>query len=182
MKTIAILSVTFLLGLGGMPTAFAKTGKLNKSELKAERLARRESRQSEVSYQSQNQFCIDFGTIPGVEWNRSKDFDEATFTKNGVVLTAYYDNYGNLAGTTQNKAVSDLPAGSLQKIRKEYGDYAIGQVMIYHDNELSDTEMVLNGLPLGNMDSYFVKLTRGTQVILLKVSMDGHVSFSEQIS
>jgi hypothetical protein len=181
MKAIAILSATFLLGIGGLQAATTKTGTSNKAELKAERITRREARQKEVSIQSQFQFDDDFGYIPDVRWFRSDNFDEATFTKNGVFMTAYYDDNQSLVGTTQPETVSDLPAGSVEKIREKYSDYTIGPVIFYHDNELNDMDMILYGFPIEDTDNYFVELTKDDHAIALKVDPVGNVLFFTHI-
>ena len=50
----------------------------------------------DVSYQAKQQFQQDFENVSGVEWKRTNYFDEATFTKDGEKMTAYYDNEAQL--------------------------------------------------------------------------------------
>ncbi|MEO6286503.1 MAG: hypothetical protein ABIN80_26575 [Dyadobacter sp.] len=153
-----------------------------KKELKAEKREARHDRPISVSVKSKNSFLSDFGNVGHVEWVATPQFDEATFTKEGKTLTAYYDFHSELVGTTSNKKIADLPAAALNEIKKEYKDYVIGAVILFDDNELNDTNMLLYGTQFEDADHYFVTITKGKHEEVLKVNMDGGVSFFRTLS
>ena len=55
----------------------------------------------------------------------SVNFDEAVFTKNGKTMTAWYDFYENLVGTTSKASFADLPAEGQKAIKTRYKDYTM---------------------------------------------------------
>ena len=82
----------------------------------------------EVSDLAREQFKVDFGNIPVNAWEGINNFDEATFTKDGNVTSAFYDDHAQLVGTTTEKKFSDLPLKAQKWINKKYNGYAIDDV------------------------------------------------------
>jgi hypothetical protein len=185
MKKFAILSMTILFafsvtyaqpknsekgkGLGSTPEAVANKVPLKKLE------------GSMVSQNAKNSFIADFGNIPEVQWKRTDTFDEAAFTKDNRNLIAYYDDGGNLVGTTEPKTFSDLPEKARKSINEKYKDFKIGNVIFFDDNDRNDTEMVLWSTQFQDEDLYFVELERGTNKIIVRVSPAGYVSLFKQL-
>ena len=107
MKKLMILSaVTFILAakVNAQTTeVYVKNDiiqlKNQESVIRKEKLEdKRELRKlegNEVSYQSKQQFYVDFGDIPEPQWERTANFDEATFSKDGQVLTAFMEMIQN---------------------------------------------------------------------------------------
>ena len=58
-------------------------------------------------------------------------------------MTAFYDENGDLVGTTYPKKFTDLPANAQMEIKTKYKDYKIGPVVLYDDNEANDTDMIM---------------------------------------
>ncbi|MBL7737119.1 MAG: hypothetical protein JNL51_16805 [Chitinophagaceae bacterium] len=135
----------------------------------------------EVSYQSKQQFNSDFRDASAVTWKRTNYFDEASFTKDGVRMTAYYDNESNLVGTTTAKTANDIPAAALKEISKKYKDYTIQSVMLFDDNEFNETDMLLYDTQFDDADNYFVEMKKGADELILKVDMQGNVSYFKEI-
>ena len=148
-----------------------------KKEKKEDRKELRKLKGAEVSYQSKQAFLTDFGNVPGTEWSRLDNFDEATFTKDGQTKSAFYDFDSKLVGTTQNKTYADIPAKAQQNIMKYYKGYTPVDVLLFDDNELNETDMILYGNQFADKDSYFVELTNGPKKIVVQVSMDGEVGY-----
>ena len=134
-----------------------------------------------VNVASQNSFASDFGKLPNVEWRRGLMFDEATFTKNGVKMIAYYDENAKLVGTTQAKKFSDLPLKAQSEITTKYKDYSVGQIIFFDDNELNDTDMYLYGNQFEDEDNYFAELSKGGQKLVVKIDVKGDVGFFTKI-
>lgn len=86
-------------------------------EKKADRKELKELKGKEVSYEAKEQFYRDFGDAPAT-WRRETPYDIATFTKDGVLQSAYYDADAQLVGTTFQKNYADLPTKAKETIEK----------------------------------------------------------------
>lgn len=176
-----VLSVTgFVLLLSA--TAMAQTDVATiakKEERKEKREIRRETK--EVSSLSKQHFSNDFPDVNDAHWNATVNFDEVTFTNNGVKTTAFYDFNSQLVGTTVNKSFSDIPAKARQNIQEHYKGYKNGDVIMFDDNEANETDMILYGTRFEDEDNYFVSIKNSKETIVLKVNMEGEVSFFKKI-
>lgn len=152
-----------------------------KKEKKAERKALRKLEGHEVSYQSKEQFAVDFANATNVTWKRTAFFDEAIFTQDGRTQTAYYDIHNDLVGTTELKQFADLPASAQKTILKRYKDYSIEKVILFDDNETNDTDMLMYGRQFDDADNYFVEIRKGAKDLVLQVDMGGDVSYFGQM-
>lgn len=155
--------------------------KTAKTEIKEERKELRKLKGSEVSYQSKQAFAKDFGNIPVTKWARTDYFDEATFTKDGKVMTAYYDANSQLVGTTSHSTFDQIPAVAQKYINNKYAGYTKGEVIFFDDNELNETDMVMYGEQFDDADNYFIDLKKDGKEIMLRSDMSGNVSFFKQI-
>jgi len=150
---------------------------ITKKEKREERKELRKLEGPSVSYQAKQQFYEDFGDIPDVAWERTAAFDEATFTKDGQEIKAFYDFHAELVGTTTPKTFADLPMAAQQYIHKKYNDYEAKKVIMFDDNEYNESDMLLYGQQFEDEDSYFVEVQKNDKRIILQVSMDGQVSY-----
>lgn len=153
-----------------------------KKDKKEQKRELRKLEGQEVSYQSKQQFYVDFGNIPVSEWKRTSYFDEATFMKDGQEMKAYYDMDSQLVGTTMDKSYADLPFTAQKYIDAKYSDYGKGSVIFFDDNETNDMDMVMYGTQFEDSDMYFIELSKNNKRIVLKVDMNGNVSFFTQLS
>jgi hypothetical protein len=147
---------------------------------KEKREERRELRKLEgpgASYQSKQSFFQDFGDLPDVAWERTPAFDEATFTKDGQEMKAFYDFHAELVGTIVQKTFADLPMAAQQYIHQKYNDYEARKVFLFDDNEFNESDMLLYNQQFEDADSYFVEVVKGDKRIVLQVSMGGQVSY-----
>jgi hypothetical protein len=187
MKKSIILSGTFLLALtlfSMLPQTSVAGGKATneeKIELKLERKALREAALNNVSMASKNSFYEEYGDVKDVVWQKTQNFDEATFTLNGQKMTAYFNADAFLVGTTSARSFDELPGKSQSKIKSLYPDYKIARVF-YFDNQSADaSELLIDGMPLNDEDNYFVELKKDSHKIILKVDPLGETSFFKQI-
>jgi hypothetical protein len=184
MKRIVIFSITILLAVSAA-IAQPKTvpaSKENKKESKAERIALRKLEGKDVSNASLQSFSVDYPNCSNVTWKRSPNFDEASFTdKNGLMLTAFYDADGKLVGTTRYVTFDVVPVKGQQEIKKHYKDYTIGKVLFFDDNEANESDMILWAAQFDDADNYFVELTKGNETSIVKVDMEGMVSYFAKI-
>ncbi|MBS1920554.1 MAG: hypothetical protein JST17_09900 [Bacteroidetes bacterium] len=133
-----------------------------------------------VNYQTEQHFFADFPKATNVKWGH-KNFDEATFRNGRINETAYYDFNNNLIGTSRKVSFSRLPEKAQIEIQKEYPGYDVSNVILFKDNTSNDTEMMLYNTTFEDADNYFAELIKGTNKIALKISMDGNVSFFQNI-
>lgn len=61
-------------------------------------------------------FASSFANAENVTWNSNGKFDQATFILNNEKVTAYYDTYGALVGTTKNVAFDKLPKAAIESL------------------------------------------------------------------
>lgn len=177
MKNV-IPAATLLLFISGSAMAQNSSTSATKKEAREEK---RETRKSEVAYQSKQQFERDFNNAKNVQWKVTKNFDEATFNNNGITTTAYYDAGSQLVGTTTRKSFSDIPMKAQQHIKEYYKGYKTGEVIMFDDNEANETDMVLYDTSFEDADNYFVSLKNNKEAIILKVNMEGEVSFFKKV-
>jgi hypothetical protein len=136
----------------------------------------------EVSVLAKSHFNEDFGNLPDVQWIRSANFDEASFTRNGIKMKAWYGDDARLIGTTSYVSFSDVPAKGQKEIKARYKDYTIGPVVFFEDNETNESDMILYGMQFEDADNYFVELSKGKDIIVLKVTPESNVSFFQKLS
>lgn len=148
---------------------------------KKDKITLRKLEGKEASYQSKQQFKMDFSNATNVSWTRDDFLDKATFTQNGKKMEAYYDFDSKLVGTVTPIAFADLPASAQKDIQKHYKDYNIVRAISYDDNESNSDDMLLYGTQFEDEDSYFVELSRNDKKIVLHVLPDGGVFYFTEI-
>ncbi|MFT3700973.1 MAG: hypothetical protein QM802_01275 [Agriterribacter sp.] len=153
-----------------------------KKQERSDKITLRKMEGNDASYQSKEQFRVDFGDVAEVSWGRSGYYDEAVFTKDGKSMKAFYDPDAHLVGTVTAKTFNDLPKDAQKDITKRYKDYTVDKVIFYDDNESNETDMILYGSQFDDADNYFVELSKGTAKLVLQIQPDGNVSFFKQIS
>ncbi len=174
MKKAMVLALTFLFVIFIAQGQAPKTERMqSKAVKKTVTLKKLEGK--EISSVAKANFKVDFGDIANVKWSRSAYFDEASFTKNGVQMIAYYDLPGKLVGTTSVKKFTDLPEGAQKKIQTEYKDYTVGTVLFFDDNEDNPTDMYLYGQQFDDSDNYFVELKKQGKTTILQVNPAGEI-------
>lgn len=158
-----------------------KEERMLKHERKEEKKELRKLKGSEASFQAKQAFISDFGNIPVSKWERSDNFDEATFTKDGKLMRAFYDADAKLVGTTSHKLFTDIPANAQKYINAKYPGYTKGTVVFFDDNEFNETDMMMYGNQFDDADNYFVELQKGNTKIVLRVNMVGDVSYFTEL-
>ena len=150
-------------------------------ETKTEKPALRRLEGNEVSSIAMNNFRKDFPRASNVQWTRADMFDEAGFSVDGKTYKAFYDYESNLVGTTTPKTIKDLPANAQKEISTKYKDYTPRGVLLFDDNQINETDMLLYGTQFDDADNYFVELAKGSDVIVVRVAMDGDVYFFKNL-
>jgi predicted TIM-barrel fold metal-dependent hydrolase len=169
-------------------TGMVFANKVARESKKEARKEKREMRMQEraikygvVSYQTEEQFSMDFPKATDVIFERSQNFDEAEFTLDGQRLRAYYDISNELIGTTNIASYSELPASAQKEIEKFYKDYELKQILFFHDNQFNDSDIIIYGTSFDDADNWFVQLQKDSKKIIVKVSPSGIVSYYTQM-
>lgn len=178
LATAAVIAGFFISANAGITAD--KTDKEGRKQIRKEkREERRELWLHSVNVITEGQFYTDFPNAKYVSWTEGV-FAEATFYDGHTFKTAYYDTDNRLVGTTTDVDLSVLPAKAKQFINKKYPGYAIRKVVLFDDNEANDTDMYLYSNSFKDEDTYLLEMAKGPKVIILKVSMDGDVSFFQE--
>jgi hypothetical protein len=181
MKKMLIVITILLSGAFVMPALAGITGKKGHPDFnsKKKKITFHEQKMKDldwVNYQTEQQFESDFPQATNVKW-RQGNFAEATFTESAIIKTAYYDRDNNLVGTTTKVSYSALPVKAQKDIQKNFPDYKVADVILFTDNPDNDTDMYLFSAPFDDEDNYFAEVDNGAKKAILKVTMDGEVSF-----
>lgn len=75
---------------------------------------------STIRTKVKNHFATSFAKAENVSWTSNGKFDQATFMLNNEKVTAYYDTYGDLLGTTKTVAFDKLPKAALESITSTF--------------------------------------------------------------
>ena len=131
-----------------------------------------------VAYMAKQEFRSDFPKVQTVQWNRDKQYSEATFMKNDMKMHAFYNWDGNLTGTTHDFAYNNLPEPARKNIAKQYKDYTVERTIIFKDDE-SNLNDLFPLVPYEYRTNYFVLLKKNDQSeqVILHVTPDGNVSY-----
>lgn len=160
---------------------FPPSHKLNKEQREENRVIRREKAATTPNYTTEQHFLTDFPNATNVQWKRI-GYEEASFTLNGKDIKAFYDYNHELIGTTAPASYADLPANAQKEIEKRHRNYTPQSVILFDDNEYNPSDMMLYGNVFEDADNYFVELSNNDKTILVKVNMEGLVSFFKDIS
>ncbi|RXK80927.1 hypothetical protein [Filimonas effusa] len=107
-------------------------------------------------------FSENYSNAVNVKWTLASSYTKATFTQNNKKWEVFYDNEGNLYGTSRNISFSELPAKASGYINKKYSDYGILETVEF-DSE-SDGKL------------FFVSLQQGKKKVILQVDANSWVS------
>ncbi|QXV64423.1 hypothetical protein FPZ42_10695 [Mucilaginibacter achroorhodeus] len=122
-----------------------------------------------VSYLTINKFNNDFIGAENITWKVTPKFQKATFTIDGVQKSAFYNQRGELMGTTQTVQYNALPVSAQKEISKKYQGYFAKEVIKLENDENVD--------PL----VYFVDVAGDNDEVLLKVVPGSGVSFFQKV-
>ena len=153
-----------------------------KKEIRVAKKELKKIQRTEVSNETKKQFITDFGNVTNVKWEISEYYSEATFLKDGKLLTAFYDNEEGLVGTSAEKTIADLPTSAKKFLNEKYGDYKVVDIIFFDDNDLNETAMVIFNKQIDDEDSYFVELKKDNKKIVLQVDKKGQVYFFTRLS
>ena len=83
----------------------------------------------EINKQVAASFSKDFASARNVIWQQQNQYVKATFILNGQVMFAYYTEDGKLQAVSRNVLSDHLPVLLLIKLKKNYSDYWISDLL-----------------------------------------------------
>jgi len=167
--------------IGGIHFKHHKQGRTSSGTKKHVKKVLNKLTGTKVSEQSKATFYVQFGNVPNVQWERQDYFDVAMFDKDNKMMKAYFDNDGELVGTSIQTDLKALPVKSQLEIAKKYPDYAVGDVILYDDNNEQISDIILFGTQMESEDNYFVELKKDNKRVILEVTPEGRVSFFKEL-
>ena len=108
-------------------------------------------------------FKKDFATATNVFWEQKDSFTKATFSLDGRILFAYYNNNGDLQAVVRNILSDQLPINLLTTLRNNYNDCWISDLFEVASNdetsyyvtlETSDKKIVLRSQGANQWEVY----------------------------
>ncbi len=96
-------------------------------------------------------------------------------------MKAYFDNDGEMVGTSIQTNLKALPIKAQLEIAKKYGDYSVTDAILYDDNNEQISDIILYGTQMESSDNYFVELKKDNRKVILEVSPEGSVSIFKEI-
>lgn len=119
-----------------------------------------------VNQHAVRSFKNDFATASNIIWEQKATYTKATFSLNGQVLFAYYNNNGELQAVVRNIVSDQLPISLLASLKKDYNDCWITDLF-----EVASDDQT----------NYYVTLETSEKKIVLKSQgSDGWQVFSKE--
>ena len=121
------------------------------------------SNDDNINQQTIASFKKDFATASNIMWEQKVGYSKATFSLNGEILFAYYDNSGDLTAVVRNITSEQLPINLLTAMKKDYDGYWISdlfevaaddQTTYYVTLENSDKKIVLRSTGIDSWSVY----------------------------
>jgi hypothetical protein len=125
-----------------------------------------------VTYSVENQFDSEFSNAKEVAWTVTSNVQKATFTVDGVAMTAFYSLQNDFLGVTTDVDYSEVANKAKVEIADQYKGYTVGEVIKL---ETPDTD--------SSFDStvYFVDLKNDAKEVLVRVTPSASVYFFKQV-
>ncbi|GAA4090592.1 hypothetical protein [Mucilaginibacter panaciglaebae] len=117
-----------------------------------------------VSYAVLTQFQDNFADAGNVTWTVSSTSQKASFTKNNVNYTAYYDSIDQYWGLAQEVTFASVTKEVKNVIAKNYADYDVKSVTRFETNDGEEPVV------------YFIGLKNAKEDLILTISpADGQI-------
>ena len=110
-------------------------------------------------------FANDHANAENVVWSSSPRFRKATFVKDGVQMTAFYNHLNEYVATTQLVDITQLEPSAIKNLIKYYPGYQMGEIIKY----------------TGNDEVYFVNLRNEKENFLVKITSDANVGYFKDL-
>lgn len=117
-----------------------------------------------ISTKVNEHFSASFKNAKNVNWKTDNKFDKASFVIDGKKVQAFYDEFGDLIGTSKTYDFDKLPKSAIETITTKY---------TYPDYQLKDCIEFVSG---GNETNYYISMARKNETVVLEITTGGMVS------
>lgn len=117
-----------------------------------------------ISYKATIHFSDAFKNAKNVTWKSEPRFDKATFVMDGVTVSAFYDSYGELIGTSKPFAFDKLPKAAIETITTKY---------TYPSYQLKDCIEFENA---NGEKNYYVSFDKNNKTLVVEINRVGILS------
>ncbi|MDB5211750.1 MAG: hypothetical protein JWQ30_2577 [Sediminibacterium sp.] len=122
------------------------------------------SNNATISSKAMAHLEANYSAAKNVSWTVSDNFEKASFTVGNEKVDVYYNEDGNLLGSTKTMAFDKLPKSALEILTTEY---------TFPDYELTDC---IEYTDVDNNKNYFVSFDINSERVVLSVSTGGSVA------
>jgi hypothetical protein len=112
-----------------------------------------------VSRYVQASLIKNFSSAKDISWKETKNYNEATFTIDGQVLTAFYTGNTHPFAISRNISTTQLPLLLLGEIKRNYADYWVSGLL----------ELMIDG-----HSEYYITLENADKKTILKSDDASH--------
>lgn len=180
---VLLMFAVAALAIDRSPREVRKEERIEKRETRREyRKARRAANRNQVDDLVKSRFASDFPDATSPVFYKDGEYDVVTFMSGTKMKKAYYDSDDHLIATIQKISFYTLPENAQQEIQKHYPGYTPVAVIKYDDNEDNDTPLAWYGGFYDGPDAYFVEIKNSNENKVLRVGMDGDVSFFKNMN
>ena len=124
-----------------------------------------EGKEAKTNSHVKVKFASEYTDAENVVWSSSPRFKKATFVKDGVQMTAFYNRLNEYVATTQLVDVTQLPAIAIKNLIKHYPGYQMGEIIKY----------------IGSDEAYFVNLRNEKENFLVKITDDSNIGYFKDL-
>lgn len=114
---------------------------------------------TKVNSRALSHFKSTYKEAADVQWKTTNEYTKASFTWNSQQMEVFYDDNGELVGTSRAVSLNTLPIEAQQKLQKRYEGYTATEAIEFNDAK--------EGL------YYYVSLVKDNTKTVLKISSDG---------
>jgi hypothetical protein len=110
-------------------------------------------------------FSAAFKNAQNVTWTTSGDYNQASFTLDAQKVNAYYNEEGELIGTTKTVAFDKLPGSALETITTKYTfpEYRLNGCIEFTD--------------ASNNSAYYVSFENNDETVVYEISKNGKMRY-----
>ncbi len=124
------------------------------------------SGEKDVNPQVLRSFNVEFVRAENVKWTKAQDIYVANFTQTGFRVEAYFDEAGQLLGTSRNLLFNELPLSVATAINKKYQDAPVYEIFEY---------------TVGSETFYRMKVDLTGKILLVRCGIAGDLAVEKRI-
>ena len=110
---------------------------------------------------SETSFKADFKNATDVSWTAAADYAKATFVLDNVRMEAFYNQKGELIGTSKGITPDQLPVSAKRNFAKKFGSYDVKEAIRFEGSDDA---------------AYFISAENERESVVVKISDNGSLS------